>query len=452
MNQHPASRVYAFAGFTLDARRRLLLSRPDGQIVPLPSTAFDTLLYLVEHAGELVEKQTLMRAVWPRINVEENSLSQSISIIRRALGEAPSDHRFVVTVQGRGFRFIAKVTTEGADGRHAESAMASADPNAIQLYVAGWWALTRPTGGNLQGALQQLEQAVALDPNFALAHVCIGDCYSMLGVHAQRRPHEVFPKARDAVLRALEIDGDLPEAHAELGLILSIYDFDWKGAELALGRALEINPRCFLAHRYQGNLFLARGEFDAALASFRRAQSIEPLAVATNGNIGTVYYFSGRYDEAVVQFETTLRMDAGFDVARTFLGRSFLRLGEFERAIEQFEARTSTTAASAADLAATYALSGRLDEAKEELEGLLQERERRYVSAFDFATIHAALGNDDAALDALERAFEERSIPFVMVDPAFHRLHGQPRFTRLLERLGIAKHAAMRTAALRAEP
>jgi serine/threonine-protein kinase len=259
----------------------------------------------------------------------------------------------------------------------------------------------------------------------------------MLGVHGQRRPHEVFPKARAAVLRALEIDGDLPEAHAELGMILSNYDLDWKGAELALGRALEINPRCFLAHRYQGSLFLARGEFDAALASFRRAQSIEPLAVHTNGNIGMVHYFSGRYDEAVAQFELTLKMDAGFDVARSYLGRSFLRLGEFERAIEQFEARTNSTAASCADLGATYALSGRIDEAKAELEGLLRRAERQYVSPFDVATIHAALGNDEAALDWLEQAFEERSFPFVMVDPTFHRLRGEPRFARLLERLAL---------------
>jgi DNA-binding winged helix-turn-helix (wHTH) protein/Tfp pilus assembly protein PilF len=437
MTQHPASRVYAFAGFRLDARRRLLLSRTDDQPVPLPNRAFDTLLYLVEHAGELVERSTLVRKVWSHVTVEENSLSQSISVLRRALGECPSEHRFVATVPGRGYRFIADVMIESPDGRDTESAAASTDPTAFQLYVTGWWALTRPRGGNLEGALRHLEQAVALDPNFALAHVCIGDCYSMLAVHGQRSPHEAFPKARAAVLRALEIDGDLPEAHAELGMILANYDLDFQGAALAHRRALEINPRCFMAHRYQGSLFLAGGEFDAALASFRRAQAIEPLAVHTSGNIGMVYYFSGRYDEAVAQFETTLKMDAGFDVARGYLGRSFLRLGEFERAIEQFEARTSTTAASAADLAAAYALSGRVDEAETEFEALLQEAERRYVSSFDIATIQAALRNDEAALDALERAFEERSLPFVMVDPAFHRLRGTPRFVRLIERLGL---------------
>src|SRR5262245_60438620 len=143
MTEHPSSRVYTFAGFKLDARRRVLLSA-SGQVVPLPTTSFDTLLYLVERAGEVVEKSVLMRTVWPHVNVEENSLNQSISVLRRALGELPSEHRFVVTVPGRGYRFIAEVTTGGTNGQPAELAIASTDPNAFQLYVTGWWALTRP--------------------------------------------------------------------------------------------------------------------------------------------------------------------------------------------------------------------------------------------------------------------------------------------------------------------
>jgi DNA-binding winged helix-turn-helix (wHTH) protein len=325
MTMHPSGRVYVFARFRLDTRRRLLLSRSDGQAVALPTTSFDALLYLVEHAGEVVEKPALMRAVWPHVNVEENSLSQSISALRRALGEAPSDHRFVVTVPGRGYRFIAEVTSESADGARAETMLPSSDPSAFQLYVTGWWALTRPGVGNLESALQHLEQAVARDPNFALAHVCIADCYVMLGIHSLRPPHEVLPKARAAVLRALEIDGGLADAHAELSQIHTVFDYDTKRAEAALRRAFEIDPRSFLAHRYRGLQMLARGEFDAALAALRRAQSLEPLAVHVNGNIGMVYYSQRRYAEAIAQFEMTLKLDGNFDVPRSFLGRSLMR-------------------------------------------------------------------------------------------------------------------------------
>jgi DNA-binding winged helix-turn-helix (wHTH) protein/Tfp pilus assembly protein PilF len=434
-----SSRIYTFASFRLDARRRLLSSRTDDQLVPLPTASFDTLLYLVEHAGEVVEKSALMRAVWPHVTVEENSLSQSISVLRRALGESPSEHRFVVTVPGRGFRFIAQVTSESETERRALAAIASTDPDAFQLYVTSWWALTRPGGGNLEGALQHLEQALLRDPNFALAHVCIADCYAMLGAHGLRRPHEVFPKARSAVLRALEIDSELAEAHAELGFIHFIYDFDVERSQRAFRRALEANPQCFIAHRYLGALRIACGDTDSALCSFRLAQTVQPLAVHINANIGMAYYFGGRYDQAVLQLETTLKMQPSFDVARSFLGRSFLRIGDFERAIHHFTARTEMTAGAAADIPTVYALSGRCDEAEEELDKLLRSAERSYVSPYDIALIHAALQHDEAAFDWLERAVEQRVFAFFKLDPAFQRLHGQPRFTRVLEQFGVGK-------------
>jgi DNA-binding winged helix-turn-helix (wHTH) protein len=106
--------VYEFGGFTLDARRRLLLSSPGGHAIPLPTTSVDTLLYLVEHAGELVDKASLLQATWPGVSVAENSLAQSVSALRHALGDHRSDPRFIVTVPGRGYRFIAKIAIHAA--------------------------------------------------------------------------------------------------------------------------------------------------------------------------------------------------------------------------------------------------------------------------------------------------------------------------------------------------
>ena len=116
--------VFAFAGFSLDARQRLLFG-VDGKPIALSGRAFDTLLYLVEHPDELIDKQQLMNAVWPNTVVEDNNLNQNISIVRRALGEAPGEHRFIVTVPGRGFRFVSRV-------QHAEAA----DPKAFPPTVA----------------------------------------------------------------------------------------------------------------------------------------------------------------------------------------------------------------------------------------------------------------------------------------------------------------------------
>ena len=101
--------VFAFSGFSLDPRQRLLLG-PDGRSLALSGRAFDTLHYLLEHPNEIVDKRTLMKAVWPDVIVEENNLNQNISSVRRALGEGPGDHRFIATVPGRGFMFVADVT------------------------------------------------------------------------------------------------------------------------------------------------------------------------------------------------------------------------------------------------------------------------------------------------------------------------------------------------------
>jgi DNA-binding winged helix-turn-helix (wHTH) protein len=101
--------VYAFDRFRVDPQQRLLFADSVERAVPLPPRVFDTLLHFIERPGELLSKRALMRAVWPNLVVEENGLNQSISLLRRSLGETPGDHRFIVTIPRRGYRFVAKV-------------------------------------------------------------------------------------------------------------------------------------------------------------------------------------------------------------------------------------------------------------------------------------------------------------------------------------------------------
>jgi DNA-binding winged helix-turn-helix (wHTH) protein/tetratricopeptide (TPR) repeat protein len=530
--------VYEFGGFRLDARRRLLLARPDGRVVPLTTKAFDTLLYLVEHAGEVVEKTALLRAVWPNVTVEENSVSQCVSALRRVLGEDPSEHRFIVTAPGRGYRFIADVEVVQPDrpglrgsgesmprpGRRSAMRSLAVLPfkplsgadrleslelgmtDALIMRIGGLRDVeVRPlssvrryagleqdpleAGRTLQvecvldGSLQRsserirvtvrlihvntgrqlwaarfdqqftdifaiqdaiAERAVARDPDFALAYACLADCYAVLSVFGGGAPHDLFPKARAAVVRALEIDPELATAHAELGHIRLVYDLDFEGAEQAYRRALEIDPHSAMAHHYMGLLLIARGELDEALQSIRRAQALEPLALNFNANIGMTHYYARRYREAARQLETTLAMDVGFDHARSYLGRAYLRVGEFERAIQEFQRRTSVTIGSVADLPAAYALAGRTRDAAAELELLLRAQTERYVSAFDIATIYAALNVPGGALEWLDRAIDQRAQPimFLAVDPAFDGLRADRRFAPLLLRLAAQPSSA----------
>jgi DNA-binding winged helix-turn-helix (wHTH) protein/tetratricopeptide (TPR) repeat protein len=574
--------AYAFGSFLLDGRRRVLTTR-SGQAVPLGTKAFDALLCLVKHRGEVVTKDALMRTVWAHICVEVGSVSQCIHVLRKALGEDPREHRFIVTVAGRGYRFVAPVETQPAEGAagvtvgtpplatqrrslavlpfkplnaspHYDSMMlgmaealiariaslpdidvrplssvcrygrveqdpieagksldvttvldgylqqdgkrlrASArlldvksgrqlwtdrydagtgdifsiqdaiaervaaavhktltarererllrhptnDALAYQLYVNGWSAFTRPGGGTLLQGLNFLEEAVRRDPAFALAQARVGTMYSLLGVFGVRAPHEVFPHARSAVMKAIEVDPDLAEAHAELGHIYTVYDLDWRRAIAAYRRALEIDPRCVYALHCMGLQLIGYGALDEALHYLQAAQSLEPLAGNLNANIGMIHYFAGRYETAVAQLEATLELDETFDHARGFLGRALLRLGEHDRAIEHFHLCGNVTVLSASDLPAAYALSGRKNQARRELEQLLERSKSQYIPAYDVATVYAALEDTDAALDWLERAVEQRSQPvnFLLVDPTFARLRDAPRFRAVLQQLG----------------
>jgi DNA-binding winged helix-turn-helix (wHTH) protein/tetratricopeptide (TPR) repeat protein len=462
MNDTGTVNEYSFGNFRLDARRRHLCDAA-GAPCALTTKVFDTLLYLVEHADEVVTKRALMAAVWPGAVVEENSLSQCISALRRVLGEGPGDNHFIVTVPGRGYRFVARVATRrdppantGVDDVAERVAAAvlrrlssgelrslrrrpTENTEAFQLYVTGWSALTRPAAASLAHALQCLERAVALDPKFALAQVCIAGCHALTGVFGMRAPHSVFPQARAAVLRALELDPDLAEVHAALGHIHTVYDLDWARARGAYERALAIDPGCAMAHHYSGLQFLVHGDFDTALEHVRRAQALEPLAFNYNANIGLIHYYAGRYADAIAQLEATLQMDASLDHARTFLGRALMRSGDHGRAIAEFARRTTPTIGAAADLPVALALSGRHSEAQARLEELLRTAEGEYVSPHNIATIHAALGATELALDWLERAVEQRAQPinYLRLDPAFSALHSQPRFQALLTRLAV---------------
>src|SRR5437868_7031767 len=152
--------IYAFGDFRLDPRRRVLTSRASGQAVPLPASAFDLLVQLVEQAGTVVSRQSLLSSVWPHATVVENSVNQAVAAIRLALGDDPARPRYVMTVTGRGYCFAVEVTKE---------APADRDPETYQLYVAAWSALTRPGPASLVAAQGYLEQAIARDPGFALA-------------------------------------------------------------------------------------------------------------------------------------------------------------------------------------------------------------------------------------------------------------------------------------------
>ena len=431
MDAAPAQAL-RFGGFRLDAQRRQLVREATGEAARLTGRAFEALAYLAARPGVLVPKAELMAALWPGVTVEENSLTQCISALRRALGDSPGEHRFIVTEAGRGYRFVG-----GAQGAGLSARRRSDNPQANQLYVSGWSALTRPGAGNLERGLRQLERAVLIDPGFALAHVCIADGYALLGVFGMAAPREVFPKARAAVTTALDLDDGFADAHAELGHIQAMFDLDPPAAEASYRRALALDPGSALAQHYRALQLICAADFEGALIHLRQAQALEPLAANVSANIGMAHYYAGRYHEAIAQLEATLELDPEFAHARSLLGRCRLRLGDIDEALGEFARRSSATIGSAADVPAALAIAGRTEDAQAQLRQMIAERARRYVSAYDVATVCAALGDRAASLDWLETALAERAQPisYLAVDPVFRGLHGEPRVQQILRRL-----------------
>jgi DNA-binding winged helix-turn-helix (wHTH) protein/TolB-like protein/Tfp pilus assembly protein PilF len=292
----------------------------------------------------------------------------------------------------------------------------------------------------LPEALANFEQAVALDPGFALAYVGIAEIHSALGVFGAVAPRETFPQALTAVEKALELAPDLGEAYASLGHIKVQYEHDWPGAARAYRRAIELNPNYSRAHQWLGLYLATRGRFDDGIAELRTAQALEPAQPVFSALIGMVLVYQRRYDAAIEQLESTLEMNPDFPTTNTYLALAYLRRGDYAKALHHLGRTKTATPGSEAYRGQIFALSGRRDEAGRELEKLIASSKRRYVPAYDIATIHASLGNVDETFAWLERAFEERSqlIHWLPWDAVFDGLRTDTRYAPLVARLPAA--------------
>ena len=487
--------VYEFGDFALETGRRLL-RRAGGEPIALTAKVFDTLLYLVEHHGETLDKDTLLRAIWPELVVEENNLTQNISTLRQVLGEARGENRFIATVPRKGYRFVAEVVERDvvgasgastardattplvrvspAEGRSrpglffgvavlaaalatgawllrprgsparpplTEAIGGTRDDAANLLYNQGRYALSRSNEASLQLAISYFEEAIARDPRFALAHSRMAESYVTLGIWGLRAPADTFPRARDSVVKALRVEPRLATAYYTSAQIKMQYDRDWEGAEADLGRAIELDPTSSEAHMTLGVLYSMRGELERGLAGIRRAQELEPLLTLPKMRAGAMYYFAHRYAEAEQQLQECLALDDDFAIAHRSLGRVYLHTGRYDLALKEFAKAPVISPGSHADVANAYALSGRRAEAEAELARILELSRKRYVSASDIAAIYAGLGDADNAETWLERALEQRAstLGFVAQNPIFDSLHGDPRFAAIVERIGIWK-------------
>jgi tetratricopeptide (TPR) repeat protein len=281
-----------------------------------------------------------------------------------------------------------------------------------------------------------------------MAHAGLADCYATSVFALNLPPKEVFPKAKEAALKALAIDETLAEAHTSLGFVNTMHDWDWKGAEREFKRAIEINPGYALAHHWYA-LFLAfaGGRFDEAIREITQAVELDPFSLVFNRDMGTVFSCARQYDRAIEVVKKTIELDAKFSRAHLLLGSLYLAKSMFEEAIDEF--RKEKAALEIDDpvaeivIGAVHALTGESGKAKEVAERLIEKSRREYVSSSWLAVLHFALGEDDEGFKWLDRACEERDgwLLFLNSGPLFEilGLRSVPRYQEILRRIGLDK-------------
>jgi TolB-like protein/Tfp pilus assembly protein PilF len=317
------------------------------------------------------------------------------------------------------------------------------NPEAYQDYLRGryFW---QKTGLGLNKGAEYFQQAIAKDPGYALAYDGLADSYILLAVFGFSSPKEAYPKAKEAALRSLELDGKLSEAHTSLARIKAEYDWDWSGAEREFQRAMELNPSYATAYQWYGSALSTMGRPEEAIANYKRALELDPLSPTINGALGQAYCYTRQYDQAIEQLQKTLELDPNISFPRVALAYAYLQKSMNKEAIEELEKHNVISQGrvwAVAELGYAYGVVGRRPEAQRMLDKVTQVSKQKFVAADAMAQIYTGLGEKSKAFEWLEEGYERRSLGLggvgLKVDPVWDPLRSDPRFADLLHRMNL---------------
>lgn len=627
--------IFIFEDFKVDPGRKLVTRMPTDEPVALTNKSFQVLLHLIENRGCVVTKSELMSHVWDDSFVEEGNLTQTISVIRKALGENPSQHRFIVTESGKGYRFVAPVIESNGAGtldhasageaspvlavnrripgttknyylaglagalllllagaffvfdrkesqrtvpnsaadirsvavlpfisvhpdeegkllgigmadsviarlsrigsvsvRQTSSVMRYADatPEAVRigreinvdailegsiqkadsrirvsvrlfrvadgsllwaetfdepekdifalqdaiservanslslelgrheraglnrritdnveayhLYNKGRFFWNRRSSDDLRKSISFYEQAIGLDPNFALAYAGIAESYVLLQLFTRSHDEDRFLKAKEAAEKALSIDQDLAEAHTALGIVREQYEWNWPEAELEFEKAIAANPNYATAHQWYGEFLAFRGRTDEAVAATEKAVTLDPLSLSTNTARAFPYLADRRFGEVREKLKPALELDKNFPLALYYLARGYEGVGEYAEAINAYEKAIEVSGRSTFFKSAmihSLVKSGQHERAKQAVKEIMEVEKSEPISRYVIARSFAAIGERERAFDELSQAFQHRDglLIVLKIDPNFDELRDDPRFQELVKSVGL---------------
>jgi DNA-binding winged helix-turn-helix (wHTH) protein/Tfp pilus assembly protein PilF len=448
---HQGLNYYEFGPFRFDPRDRVLARR--GVNVPLSPKAAELLLLFVQSHGRLLPKETLIASLWPDTFVEESSLSQTVFLLRKALGEP-----YIETIPRRGFRFTAPVREvdssrrpNGVATRFAAALIAVAvtatlvfavrrepvvfagerlpaniAPSAREAYLKGRHHWNRRTVSDFEKAVDYFRDATEQEPRFALAWAGLADAYNFLGQ---------APRAAVAARRALEIDDSCAPAWAALANVNLFHDFDWDGAERAFQRAIELDPNYATTHQWRAYSFLTRRRFAQAKIEMAKARDLDPLSTIITTDVGTVHFYAGEYEEALVHFRRALELDPGFLQAQHSIAWSYYFMRDYRRAEEEFARHDQGVLAEVAMLCAR----GETKRALDVLSAIEHSQDPQTSSNYAIACAFALAGDNTRALHWLDRAYAARTgqMTMIHVDPLLAGLRRDPAFAEFVKARGL---------------
>ncbi len=316
------------------------------------------------------------------------------------------------------------------------------DPEVYELYLRGRHAWNMRTEEGLKKSIYYFHQAIDLEPSWGVAYAGLADSYAELADEAAMPPREAWLIAKAAALKALEMDEALAEAHASLARVWQDYEWDWSAAEREYKRAIELNPTYTEARHLYSHFLMAMGRTAESLAESQQALELDPLSAPLSAHLGWHYLFAREYDRAIEECRKKLEFYPTFLKLHWFLARACEQKGLYEEAVREFREAVTLSRNNPVYLAAlahAYAVSGNTMQAEKLLVELARLATQRYVPAYDIAMIYAGLSQDDKAFDWLERAFEQRSawLCYLKREPRWDRLRSNPRFEKLLRRVGL---------------
>jgi serine/threonine protein kinase/tetratricopeptide (TPR) repeat protein len=340
-------------------------------------------------------------------------------------------------------RSIALTLKAKLSGDSAPRTEHSVPGQIYELYLRGRHALNARTEEQIRRAVGFFSEAAARDPEFALVYAAMAEANALLGIYGAEAASAAMPRARDAAMRALQIDPALPDAYVVLGTTRALYDREWIGSEDAFRRAITLAPQHAAAHqRYAIDLLVPMGRTEEAQTVIQRALSLDPLSPAVQLSVAVVRHLSGDPAGAASTLEAVVERSPDFAMAHYFLGGAYRDSGNQNAAIASFNeamSRTEATPEMAAGRAQALAHAGRMDEARDTLARLIEWRHSRYLSACLIAQVRMALGEHDDALVTLEQAADERDPELVYLDarPVYAPLRSHSRFDLLRRRINL---------------